>query len=358
MPKVCVVMSAYNASETLEQTLASLSFSTIKDWEAIIVNDASCDDTGDQLEAFAACDRRVRVLHNDENWGLPASLNRAIDATRSPYLARLDADDILLPDRLSRQCAFLDAHPEVGVLGMGAYIIDGAGRARGYKAPLPSQIIPWAKLWRVPFIHPTVMLRLDTLDAHGLRYDPAFRLAQDFELWSRLLCVTDGANLERPGILYRVHAGQSTRAKVDLRLDLHREASRRQLVGIVPGPISDGILEAQRGFFLGEAPRGADIPSLQEALDWRQCIAETMLAQRAPRQHIEIGFGMDLWHVLRPQGCQILGDRLRRRALARSAPTLAKRRLSTRFWGWGRRSRLASSQKVESLSNDMPRDPS
>lgn len=344
MPKVSIIMSAYNAAATLSDTLAALPASTLADWEAVIVNDASDDATGDQLEAFAARERRVRILHNGENLGLAASLNRAIDAAQGSYLARLDADDIPLPDRLARQCAFLDARPDVGVLGMGAYTIDDAGRPRGYKAPLPTVVIPWAKFWRVPFIHPTVMLRREVLNAHGLRYDTAFRVAQDFELWSRLLSVTGGANLGRPGIRYRVHAGQATRAKVDQRLDFHRETSRRQLAEIVQTPISDGMMEAQRGYFLGEAPRGDDIPSLLDALRWRQMVAETMLL-RAPRKPIEIGFGMDLWHILRNRRQDIarrdiLSHSLPRKALAASAPRLVKQRVLTQFWK--RQSRLVT----------------
>jgi glycosyltransferase involved in cell wall biosynthesis len=329
-------MSAYNAAATLSDTLAALPASTLADWEALIVNDASDDATGDQLEAFAARERRVRILHNSENLGLAASLNRAIEATQGTYLARLDADDIPLPDRLARQCAFLDAHRDVGVVGMGAYIIDSAGRPRGYKAPLPTVVIPWAKLWRVPFNHPTVMLRREVLDMHGLRYDTAFCVAQDFELWSRLLSVTGGANLDRPGIRYRVHAGQATRAKVDQRLDLHRETSRRQLAEIIQTPISDGMLEAQRAYFLGEAPRGDNIPNLLDALHWRQMVTETIMLQ-APRKPLEIGLGMDLWHIFRNRRqflmCRnILGHSLPRRALAASAPHLVKQRVMTQFW--------------------------
>lgn len=344
MPKVCVVMAAYNASETIESTLASLSVSTIADWEAVIVNDASSDATGDRLEEFSRRERRVRVLHNSENLGLPASLNRAIDATQSPYLARLDADDILLPDRLARQTAYLDAHQDVGILGMGAYTIDGSGHPLGYKRAIPTVIIPWAKLWRVPFIHPAVMLRREILDEHGLRYDPEFRLAEDFEFWSRILRFTRGVNLNKPGIRYRVHAGQATKTRIDQRLDLHSDVSRRQLADIVQTPISDAMLEAQRSYFLGEPSRVGDIPDLYDALRWREMIAESMLSD-ATRESIEIGLGLDLWHILRNRSLEkgrleILSTKFRCKCLTKSAPLLAKQLALTQFWK--RRSRLAT----------------
>ena len=336
-------MSAYNAAATLRHTLASLSSSTLAEWEAVIVNDASEDSTSDQLEAFSAREPRVRVLHNSKNLGLAASLNLAIDAAHSPYLARLDADDSLLPDRLARQNAYLDARPNVGVVGMGAYTIDDAGRPLGYKCPLPTEVIPWARLWRVPFIHPTVMMRREVLDAHGLRYDAAFRVAQDFELWGRLLSVTCGANLNHPGIRYRVHPGQATKTKINQRLDFHRDASRRQLADIVQTQITDNMLEAQRGYFLGEVPRGHDVPNLCDALRWREMVAETM-SLRSVREPIETGFGLDLWHILQnhrrvSSRRDILNRCMRRRALAKSAPLLVKQRALAEFWK--HRSRLA-----------------
>lgn len=329
-------MSAYNAAKTLKYTLSALPSSSLDDWEAVIVNDASEDNTGDQLEEFSACERRVRVLHNTRNLGLAASLNRAIDAAQSPYLARLDADDIPLPDRLVRQCAFLDARSEVGVLGMGAYTIDEAGRKLGCKPPLPTVILPWAKLWRAPFIHPTVMLRREVLDAHGLRYNSSFRTAQDFELWSRLLRVTSGANLNHPGILYRVHDGQATKGKVDQRLDFHRETSRRQLADIVQTQISDSMMEAQRGYFLGEAPRVDDVPNLRNVLRWREMVAEKMFL-RTGQISIKIGLGLDLWHLLRQHSRdgahrEILGTGIRRKNLIRSAPLLMRQRALTQLW--------------------------
>lgn len=343
MPKVSIIMSAYNSALTLNYTLAALPNSTLRDWEAVIVNDASEDSTGDQLEAFAAHDRRVRVLHNSENLGLAASLNRTIDAAQSPYLARLDADDILLPDRLAQQATYLDSHPYVGALGMGANTINGAGRLLGYKSPIATLVIPWAKLWRVPFIHPTVMLRRKVLEDNGLRYDADFLVAQDFELWSRLLHFTDGANLNRPGILYRVHSGQATNANIDRRLDFHREVSRRHLENIIQTPICDTMLEAQRGYFLGEHPRGGDIPDLYDALRWREMVAGKMLSD-ITQKSIAIGLGFDLWHILRNRSLdnrqlEILSTKSRRKCLTKSAPLLAKQLALTQFWK--RRSRLA-----------------
>ena len=333
MPKVSLILSAYNAAGTLGETLSSLSTSTLDDWEAVIVNDASQDATGDILEEFSRKEHRVRLLHNDINLGLAASLNRAINASQSPYLARLDADDIQLPQRLKRQTTFLDAHSNVGILGMGAYTIDGTGRPLGYKPPVPTVAISWAKLWRVAFIHPTVMMRRKLLDEHDFRYNEDFSLAQDFELWSRILNVTQGANLSQPGIRYRVHAGQATKAKINHRLDLHRQVSRMMLSSIIQTPIKDNMLEAQRAYFLGEAARGEAVPDLHEALIWREAVAEKAFLSTGCMSS-KLGLGLDLWHLLRNRKYdrENVNVKSRSRNLLKSGPVLLKHRLQYQFW--------------------------
>src|SRR5204863_8008786 len=103
------------------------------------------------------------------------------------------------------QVEFLHAHPEVGVLGSSRVLIDEQG---GFIAIAPAAeddlLVRWKCLLGNPFAHPTVMLRLDLLDRHGLRYDETFRTAQDYELWTRLLTVTRGANLPEPLLKYRL----------------------------------------------------------------------------------------------------------------------------------------------------------
>ena len=293
MPKVAFIISAYNSADTLPQTLASLRLSTLSDWEAIVVNDRSQDETGDILEGFSSIEPRLKVIHNEENIGLAASLNKCIDAARSPYLARIDADDILLPDRIFRQAEYLEECPDVGVVGTGAYIVDAFGKYTGYKAAIPTSILPWAVLWRTPFIHPSVMMRYDVIHEFNLRYDPDLKNCEDFEFWGRLLRVTHGANLEIPGICYRVHTNQVTKNNVDFRLDLHREISKKHLSNLMDIPVTDSMLEAQRGYFLGEKPRGQNVPNFEEALEWRTFVAR-IDGGKASDGAFQKGFGFDL----------------------------------------------------------------
>jgi hypothetical protein len=133
-----------------------------------------------------------------------------------------------------------------------------------------------------------------------------------------------------------VHAGQATKTKIDQRLNFHRDASRRQLADIVQTPISDGMLEAQRGYFVGEPARGDGIPDLNESLLWREMVAELMFS-RTSQKSIEIGLGLDLWHIIRTHRWdsgrfEILGTNKRRKKLGKSGPFLVQQLALNQFW--------------------------
>ena len=123
----------------------------------------------------------------------------------------MDADDIAKPERLARQVEFLERHPDVGIVGTGYDIIDAAGNVTNhYEPPTTDLAIRWRCLVNNPFAHPTVTLRADLLRGQGFRYDERLAAAQDYDLWSRLLAVTRGANLLEPLMAYRAHPGSVT----------------------------------------------------------------------------------------------------------------------------------------------------
>lgn len=296
-------MSAFNAEGTLTETLESLLSATFSDWEAIIVDDASEDGTGSILNEWSQRDRRIRILTNEENIGLAASLNRAIEASDGEYMARLDADDLNLPKRFTMQVDLLNANRHVGIVGTGRYSISAERRVLRYHSPnCPTACIPWRILWGVPFAHPSVMLRRSVLEEHRLRYNPEFRLCQDFELWSRLLKFTDGANIDCPGILYRVHPQQNSTLKRDVRLDAHLAVCRRQLEDLLDSTPSDEMLEANRALFLGEAARTKNVPDAKEVLEFRMEVSRALAATGSNAHAARLGFGLDLVSLARQRG--------------------------------------------------------
>lgn len=253
-PAITVLMPVFNARDYLAESLESVLGQSFGDFELLVIDDGSADGTGDYFAALA--DPRVRVLRNDRNLGLTRSLNRGLDAATGRYIARMDADDIAEPRRLERQVELLSAHSSVGIVGSGRRLIDEGGRSVAEARAVPDDLgIRWKCLLGNPFAHPTVMLRREVLDRHHLRYDPAFRTAQDYELWTRLLCHTRAANLERPLLRYRLRDGISRTSKAE-QLANHDRIALAAVRRLVPGfAITPGEVTELRGRFGGFSVR-------------------------------------------------------------------------------------------------------
>ena len=190
---ISVVMPARNASATLPAALESLLAQTGADFEIVAVDDGSDDDgaTWGVLASFAARDARLRPLRLPHA-GIAAALCAGLTAARGRYIARMDADDLCRPGRLARQAAYLDAHPEIGLVSCLAAFGGDPARARGYLAH-----IEWANGLRdpesirlgafreSPLPHPTVMFRAELVSRHGGYRQGAF--PEDYELWLRWL---------------------------------------------------------------------------------------------------------------------------------------------------------------------------
>jgi hypothetical protein len=257
MVPVSVVLAVYNGEPYLAEAIESIRAQTFREFELVIVDDASTDHTWQLLERYAARDRRLVLLRNVENAGQTPSLNRGLDAARGRYIARMDADDVALPARLEAQVAFLDAHDDVGLLGTACRLIDAAGHGWGV-VPRPEHDlqIRWTMMLENAFSHPTVMLRAAIVNEHGLRYDPAFAVSQDYDLWSRVLRYTRGANLRRPLLKYREHARSLTHAKAEvMRRDFARVALRTIHQELPHFSITPGHVEQLMALTLRQAPR-------------------------------------------------------------------------------------------------------
>jgi len=200
-PRVSVVMPVHDGARWLREAVDSALGQTLADLELIVVDDGSTDATADILAAYG--DRRLSVLRQPRA-GLTRSLNRALRLAAAPLVARLDADDVALPQRLARQVAFLDAHPEVALLGTGCREIGPGGEARGvYTPPADDAAIRRALIRRNPFVHSSVVMRRSAVEGVG-GYDETVAVAQDYELWLRLSRATRMANLPEPLVLRRL----------------------------------------------------------------------------------------------------------------------------------------------------------
>lgn len=265
-PLVSVVMSVFNAGAYLRSAVESILRQSFSDFEFIIIDDGSSDGSGEALEEASACDSRIRLIRQ-ENRGLIASLNRGCALAQGTYIARMDADDEALPERLALQVSYMEAYPSILVLGGAIEQIDPQGaslRRRavpGGDAELRAQLLDRNCFW-----HPTVMMRRDALvAAGGYRSVPG---AEDYDLWLRLAEQGQVENLGRVLVRYRMHSGQLTvvaNRTMSLSALVSRGAAFARRAG-QPDPldtqaISEEVLEA---LMLGlhplppELPRGGD----------------------------------------------------------------------------------------------------
>ncbi len=229
MPKVTVLMPLYNGIQYIRESLDSIQAQTFTDWEFIIVNDFGSDDgCADVIREYAEKDPRIKLVQAEERLGLAASLNVGLDMAQGEYVARVDADDPSVPERLEKQVAYLDAHPEVclcsswqrSITPTTSYIQKVAFEAKELEA---------AMLFGCEISHCGVMLRKQTFDEHQWRYDPTY-LGEDFELWTRAM--NEGAimvNLPEPLVSHRWGFGNISIAKGE---SLRNEVRRLSMRGI------------------------------------------------------------------------------------------------------------------------------
>ena len=197
-PTVSIVIGARNAATTLSATLDSVLAQTFMDWECIVVDDGSVDDTAALIHDYATRDPRMRCIALDVNVGLTRALVRGVEEARGLWLARIDAGDTWHPAKLARQLTYCAEHPDTGLVGCWS---EDTNRQTGAvvlkRKPIEHEAI-MASLPRLcPFIHSTILTRLDLVRACG-NYDPAFQYAQDYDLYFRLLQSTRGHNLPEP----------------------------------------------------------------------------------------------------------------------------------------------------------------
>ena len=233
-PFVSVVMPVYNTASHLEQAIASILNQTFTDFELLLFNDGSTDDSGAVARTFA--DVRIRLFDHPYNVGHVAHLNHAMELARGTYIACMHSDDIAHPNRLARQVALMENHPEVGLCGT-AYHEFGSRQGLVSVPVTDPEIRRWM-LASCPFGHPTMMMRKAVIERHHLRYDPAAVPAEDYLLWYEFSQVTKLANLTDSLLDYRVHESQISHVRSKQRPASVNNTRRRQLLdnGFVLAP--------------------------------------------------------------------------------------------------------------------------
>ncbi|HEX7905088.1 MAG TPA: glycosyltransferase [Chitinophagaceae bacterium] len=211
-PLVSVIMSVHNGEQWLNEAIESIIRQTYTHWEFIIVDDASNKATQDLLNHYRI-DSRIKIIRVDSKQGLTKNLNTAIHLCNGEFIARMDADDISMHDRLEKQVAWLQVNPHVSVIASFIDIMDEKGKVVSVW-PDDRKAITWQQIrvmlpWKNCIAHPSVMIRKKVLEQY--RYNESQVHSQDWDLWLRL--AAEGKIIEKiaiPLLLYRIHPASIT----------------------------------------------------------------------------------------------------------------------------------------------------
>ena len=255
-------MPIYNCEAFVADAVESILGQTFRDFEFLIIDDGSTDRGVEIVEEYG--DSRIRLVRNEGQIELIRTLNRGLELARGKYIARMDADDISLPERLERQVAFMEANPDIGACGTWVVTMgDREGEIWGY--PESSEEIRCRLLFGAAIAHPTVCMRRDAFARHRLQFDEAYPHAEDYELWSRASEAFPLANLGSVLLRYRIHAKSVSRQNHDVQEATVKRIRRELLsrLGLTP---TEKELLIHRLVFTGEL--AGEILPLSDTESW------------------------------------------------------------------------------------------
>ena len=204
MVEVSVVMACYNDESTLSRSIDSILEQTFGQYEFIIVDDGSTDNSWNILLRYRDIDSRIRLFQNQQNMGLAFSLNKGIRAANGPLIARMDSDDRAYKRRLEKQLDFMNQNPECDILGAGIVEVDRAGKKLREVIPRETNEEIVKYIFKKTLVyHPTIMIRKEVFEIHGF-YDPTLKWAEDADLWYRIYDKVRFHNLQLPLLDYTV----------------------------------------------------------------------------------------------------------------------------------------------------------
>ena len=212
IPKFSVILTAYNGGRFIATTLEALLGQTLKDFELIVIDDCSLDDTVKIISEYK--DPRIRLVRNQENQGISRSRNLGINLARGEYMAMSDHDDISLPTRLEKQAAFLDAHPD-HIMVAARSIIQASESQRHSKAIVNPYLLHWTLFYRCPLVHSSICVRREPVQRAGIAYIQEYAYAEDYQIYHQLGRVGKLGMLDEPLVLYIIHDQNTTHSVLE-----------------------------------------------------------------------------------------------------------------------------------------------
>jgi len=272
LPEITVLMPVHNGGQFLRPAIESILRQTLMDFEFLILDDASEDDTAGIIASYQ--DPRIRCVRNGVCQGVGKSLNQGLDMIRTEYVVRMDADDISARRRLEWQVHYMRRNPHIGVSGTWIKAFGdpaSSGKVEGLTEP---SSIKSLMLFCNPLYHPSVIIRKSCFDANRLRYDPTFNRCEDYDLWLRSAPLFDIGNIHRVGLYWRKHLENVTVSHGDVMVEqvLQLQADQLKKIGMTVNRD-----ELYFHYCLGAGKRLSSLPELKNAESWLARVREAML---------------------------------------------------------------------------------
>lgn len=210
---VTVFIPCYNAGRFISKTIDSILVQTYQDFEILIIDDGSTDNSGEILNKYAEKDERIRILKNKCNRGIGYTRNKGVREARGKYLATMDADDISVPIRLEKEVQYLEKHQSVGAVSGCMHIINEQGRKLGepHLVAYGAQEVRAQLLFRNVIVNSASMYRLDIVRSHNVKYKDDYHGVEDYMFWCMLINYTDIVVLGECFVYYRIVKNGLTR---------------------------------------------------------------------------------------------------------------------------------------------------
>lgn len=202
MPKISVILPVYNTEKFINEAVQSILDQTFTDFELLILNDASTDNTLSVLNQFT--DPRIRIISNEQNLKVVKTLNKGLDLAKGEFIARMDADDISHPQRFEKQLNYFKSHPDVDFCG--TWVQNFGSEDLIMRAAFTHDNIKARLLFLNPIFHPSIMFKKEGFTKHDLRFDESFTNAEDYGLWAKAIDLIKFANVPEVLLKYRIHA--------------------------------------------------------------------------------------------------------------------------------------------------------
>ena len=212
-------MPAYNAGAYIDEAISSILRQTFDDFEFIIVNDGSSDETPSIIDKYQRLDARIHAYHQKKE-GMIAALNRGCYLATGQYIARMDADDVSFAHRLERQVKYAEKHPSIGVVGSWISIEKNGSDAGIWRPPTSPKLLKWTLFFGVCVTHPSVLMRREVIRCLGF-YRPDAVHSEDVDLWLRASAITEFGNVPEVLLKYRVWEGSTSQVLFQVRRDAH-----------------------------------------------------------------------------------------------------------------------------------------